>query len=435
MSAKYSVQPPNGSPGWCKVLTQSITLCLKDLFDELRENSGSVQKIDKKVDKLSEQILADVEKANIMAKEALEIAKDVKQDMNELNKKCQKIEHDNYLLKLQCNGLQHENSRLQKQQDSQESYSKRDNLLIHGIVDDGSDDDNTCSRLTRDFFVQNLNISKHDADKIVFVRCHRVGKKSPTVKRPMIVRFQCYADRQLVWNTRFHLKNKAFSLHENFASGVEYRRKLLYPIMSKARKSDKYQRIYLNGDILKINGRDYTVDDLGVLPKDLHPNNFAVKENDNWIIFGGIHSPYMFLSNYYETPITYNNIVFADVERAFQYVKAKTFKDTNSAEKILCSTSPSVAKHIGSTVKNFNMNEWSRVRDDVMLQLLRIKFAQGSDLAQKLLATSGKSLEEAGKSDSYSIGMTLHDKELFNTAKWTKNVLGQLLMKVREELV
>ena len=131
---------------------------------------------------------------------------------------------------------------------------------------------NTCSRLTRDFFVQNLNISKHDADKIVFVRCHRVGKKSPTVKRPMIVRFQCYADRQLVWNTRFHLKNKAFSLHENFASGVEYRRKLLYPIMSKARKSDKYQRVYLNGDILKINGRDYTVDDLGVLPKDLHPN-------------------------------------------------------------------------------------------------------------------------------------------------------------------
>ena len=54
--------------------------------------------------------------------------------------------------------------------------------------------------------------------------------------------------------------------------------------MSKARKSDKYQRVYLNGDSLKINGRDYTVDDLGVLPKDLHPNNFAVKENDNWII-------------------------------------------------------------------------------------------------------------------------------------------------------
>ena len=45
------------------------------------------------------------------------------------------------------------------------------------------------------------------------------------------------------------------------------------------------------------------------------------------------------------------------------------------------------------------------------------------------------SLAEAGKSDSYSIGMTLYDKELFNTEKWTKNVLGQLLMKVRDELV
>ena len=150
--------------------------------------------------------LADVEKANIMAKEALEIAKDVKQDMNELNKKCQKIEHDNYLLKLK----------------NKESYSKRDNLLIHGIVDDGSDDDNTCSRLTRDFFVQNLNISKHDADKIIFVRCLRVGKKSPTVKRPMIVRFQCYADRQLVWNTRWTLKCAV-----NTRVGVEWEQPLL----------------------------------------------------------------------------------------------------------------------------------------------------------------------------------------------------------------
>ena len=125
------------------MLTQSITSCLKDLTEELRDNTGSVQKIDQKFDKLSQQILADVEKANSMAKEALDIAKEVKQDVSVLNKKCQKIEHDNYLLKIQCNGLQHENSRLQRQQDSQESYSKRDNLLIHVIVDDGSDDDDT----------------------------------------------------------------------------------------------------------------------------------------------------------------------------------------------------------------------------------------------------------------------------------------------------
>ena len=417
------------------MLTQSITSCLKDLTEELRDNTGSVQKIDQKFDKLSQQLLADVEKANSMAKEALDIAKEVKQDMSVLNKKCQKIEHDNYLLKIQCNGLQHENSRLQRQQDSQESYSKRDNLLIHGIVDDGSDDGDTCRRLSRDFFVQNLKVSRNDADLMMFVRCHRLGKKSPNVKRPIIVRFQYFSDRQVIWNNRFHLKNTAFSLHENFATGVEYRRKLLYPIMSKARKSDKYQRVFLNGDVLRIDGKDYTVNDLGSLPKDLHPNNFAVKENNDWIIFGGIHSSYNFLSNYYETPITHNDIEFADVERAYQYVKAKTFKDTSSAEKILCSTSPSVAKHIGSTVKNFNMKDWTRVREDAMLQLFRIKFAPGSDLAKKLLATSGKSLAEAGKSDSYSIGMTLYDKELFNTEKWTKNVLGQLLMKVRDELV
>ena len=85
MSAKYTIQAPSGSPNWCKVLTQSITSCLKDLTEELRDNTGSVQKIEQTFNKLSQQILADVEKANSMAKEALDIAKEVKQDMSVLN--------------------------------------------------------------------------------------------------------------------------------------------------------------------------------------------------------------------------------------------------------------------------------------------------------------------------------------------------------------
>ena len=74
-------------------------------------------------------------------------------------------------------------------------------------------------------------------------------------------------------------------------------------------------------------------------------------------------------------------------------------------------------------------------KQDIMLELLRIKFIPGSDLAKRLVATSGKSLAEAGQSGVYSIGMTLNNKELFDTQKWTKNVLGELLMKVRQELM
>ena len=108
--------------------------------------------------------------------------------------------------------------------------------------------------------------------------------------------------------------------------------------------------------------------------------------------------------------------------------------DKDSGANILCSRSPSSAKKIGATVKNFKVKEWDRVKKDIMLQLLKAKFTPGSDLAKKLVATSSKSLAEAGQCPTFSIDMTLSNKELFNINKWTKNVLGQLLMKVRDDL-
>ena len=55
---------------------------------------------------------------------------------------------------------------------------------------------------------------------------------------------------------RIHLKGKAYSLHENFANDVEYRRRLMYPILAAARKSAKNGIVYLNDNVLKINGTE-----------------------------------------------------------------------------------------------------------------------------------------------------------------------------------
>ena len=101
----------------------------------------------------------------------------------------------------------------------------------------------------------------------------------------------------------------------------------------------------------------------------------------------------------------------------------------------MCSRPPSAAKHIGSSVKNFKLKEWDNVKEDVMQKLLRTKFSTGSDMAKKLTDTVGKSLAEAGQSAVYSIEMSLNNKDLFDTQRWSKNLLGKLLMKVCEELL
>ena len=51
-------------------------------------------------------------------------------------------------------------------------------------------------------------------------------------------------------------------------------------------------------------------------------------------------------------------------------------------------------------VKNFKVRQWDKVKRDIMLQLLRSKFAPGSELAAKLTATSCKSLAESHQSPS-----------------------------------
>ena len=62
-------------------------------------------------------------------------------------------------------------------------------------------------------------------------------------------------------------------------------------------------------------------------------------------------------------------------------------------------------------------------------------FSQRSQLGDKLAATDGKSLAEAGQSDSFAIGMPLNHRDIFDTTKWKKNLLGKMLMNIRQELL
>ena len=433
------VEPPPGAARWCAELAVSITKCFATLTKELRTESRdttlSIQNIDSKFDALSEKILRDVKETNTLAQEAYDIAKAAHDANNKLEQKVEILEKTVFIMGVKNKGLTQENNRLSRRCDDQETYSRRDNIVIRGVPEAADEDNAGCSHVTRDFFEQNLNITRAHVEGMKFVRCHRLGKRLQHRGRPVIVRFQNFTDRELVWSRKTLLKNKAFSIHENFANEVEFRRRLLYPILAAAKKSGNYERSYLNGDVLRINGRDYSVDTIDELPKDIHPSNLGVKTNDRWIIFGGVHSSYHFLSNYYSTPIQYRDIEFNDLEHAYQYAKAIEFNDIDSSEDILCAKTPSSAKLIGSKVKNFNITEWNKVKESVMLDLLKIKFGPGTDMAKKLVATAGKSLAEAGQSTTYSIGMSLNNKDLFKSDKWGRNVLGNLLMKVREELL
>ena len=126
---------------------------------------------------------------------------------------------------------------------------------------------------------------------------------------------------------------------------------------------------------------------------------------------------YQFLSNFYETPVTWNGLTYLNNEAAFQ--SAKTFSD----RECFTNLDPSSAKKLGRKVQL--RSDWENVKDDVMYEICKAKFSQNTELKKRLLSTGNEHLEE---------GNTWGDK-IWGTVNGNgENRLGKILMRIREEL-
>jgi ribA/ribD-fused uncharacterized protein len=126
---------------------------------------------------------------------------------------------------------------------------------------------------------------------------------------------------------------------------------------------------------------------------------------------------YYFLSNFYETPVTWNGLTYLNNEAAFQ--SAKTFSD----RECFTNLDPSSAKKLGRKVQL--RSDWENVKDDVMYEICKAKFSQNTELKKRLLSTGNEHLEE---------GNTWGDKIWGTVNGIGENRLGKILMRIREEL-
>ena len=129
---------------------------------------------------------------------------------------------------------------------------------------------------------------------------------------------------------------------------------------------------------------------------------------------------YYFLSNFYEVPVTYNGITYKNNEAAFQAQKVAPSKEAMLEFKDLNSTE---AKKLGRKVSL--RSDWENVKVQIMRDLVYAKFTQNADLQEKLIDTGDEYLEE---------GNTWGDRVWGAVNGVGANLLGQILMEVREEL-
>jgi ribA/ribD-fused uncharacterized protein len=142
------------------------------------------------------------------------------------------------------------------------------------------------------------------------------------------------------------------------------------------------------------------------------------------------------LSNMYVAPTQMDSITFPTVEHYFQWMKAKTFGDGESAQKILKTASAKAVKSLGKKVKDFKAEEWDAKKDAIMTAAIRAKVFQHPDIRDKLKQTGVRPIGEASARDKYwAIGTSEETSKAKDPSKWPgKNVLGKIWMDLRKEL-
>jgi ribA/ribD-fused uncharacterized protein len=143
---------------------------------------------------------------------------------------------------------------------------------------------------------------------------------------------------------------------------------------------------------------------------------------DECVKFYHLGDQYGCFSNFAPYPIKLKGKIWPTSEHYFQ---AQKFPGTEYEEQIRRAQSPMVAARMGRSRKRPLRSDWEAVKDDVMREAVRAKFAQHPVLCDILLGTGDALLVEHTKKDRY----------------WGdggdgqgKNMLGKILMQVREEL-
>ncbi len=143
-----------------------------------------------------------------------------------------------------------------------------------------------------------------------------------------------------------------------------------------------------------------------------------------------------YLSNWYPSSFTVNNVNFSSMEQYMMYKKAVCFGDENTAGKILATDDVTEIKALGRLVTNYNESYWNGVRQIVVFEGLIAKFSQNENLKKQLKATENCILAECAVKDKiWGIGLSMKDPNRFEIYKWNgQNLLGYALMMVRERL-
>ncbi len=216
---------------------------------------------------------------------------------------------------------------------------------------------------------------------------------------------------------------------------IEQRRKMLYPILSAAKKLSKFASI--NYDKLYVDGKMYRHDELHKQPDNLKPEKIATRTQNGIPAFFIGQSPF---SNYNGQGVEHpEGTYYQTKEQGYWHCCSLFHNDEETAHKIMLTRTPYEAKEAARNIKGLSESEWyneTKLAQKQMYCLCKMKAEQHPHLKVFLPVTNKNNICEGSRNNTrWGVGLSVYDADIFKENKWQgQNWTREIWMKIIEEL-
>lgn len=314
-----------------------------------------------------------------------------------------------------------------------QAFRKSHNIAIIGLPEQES---RSAYTTAMKFFKNELKIKKTDIDV-----AYRIGQPPPPTSsytRPLIVKFSKLSDRNTVWQMRNDVPQpeeqedgqQRIKIQADLPTQLRKDVNTLYKVAKAASMTEQYKSAHVRDYAIVLDGKEYSARQLETLPLPLRP---SVRKTETVLVF---FTKFCELSNHYPSIFNVQGKKFYNVEHYLALRRAELSQQQHLIDKASLLQDPAEAKSILNSLRKDHVKEWQADRYEIAKVGIKAKFTQNKCLSSYLSNTEGLHLGEASKDICWGIGMTLEDKHATVVEKWNPqgNLLGRILMQVREEL-
>lgn len=233
-----------------KEALSSIQIQLKDLKDQDRKKWDLIEKLTTEVEELKRSVEFNNSLINVL-----------KADNASLRLEVNELRDENTATTTEMRELQGEHNILSNAMLDLQCRSMKDNIIIHGVPEKDLESHLQTEQIVKAFLKDELKMGENEAEAIRFSEIHRIGRaKAGKNSRPIVAKVSEPRMKKSLMVRARELRTKSagntnYSITDQFPPEILRRRRLLYPVMKKARQENKKVRLFV--DKLYIDGKLY----------------------------------------------------------------------------------------------------------------------------------------------------------------------------------